>query len=161
MVLLIESIIGIVLFTIAVVPMVIKNPIAYIGDYPPAIRKRCEELGLIEKDKPKFTKNHLIKKGFALIFFVIVFSLVINKINGADTFLKGFVDSYILWLVIDWYDALILDCLWFCHSKKIRIPDTEDMKEYKDYLFHIKQSFVGMLLGLPACILVGLLVMIF
>ncbi len=161
MVLLIESIIGIVLFTIAVVPMVIKNPIAYIGDYPPAIRKRCEELGLIEKDKPKFAKNHLIKKGFALIFFVIVFSLVINKINGADTFLKGFVDSYILWLVIDWYDALILDCLWFCHSKKIRIPDTEDMKEYKDYLFHIKQSFVGMLLGLPACILVGLLVMIF
>lgn len=35
------------------------------------------------------------------------------------------------------------------------------MKEYKDYLFHIKASLKGMLFGIPACLLVGLLVLIF
>ena len=29
------------------------------------------------------------------------------------------------------------------------------MEEYKDYRFHIRQSCIGMLLGLPACLTVG------
>ena len=70
-------------------------------------------------------------------------------------------DSYLIWLIIDWYDALILDCLWFCHSKKVRIPGTEDMEEYRDYRFHIRQSCIGMALGLHACLAVGALTAIF
>ena len=32
----------------------------------------------------------------------------------------------------------------FCHSKKLRIPGTEDMeKEYKDYFFSCKRCFYG------------------
>lgn len=75
--------------------------------------------------------------------------------------MAGFINSYIIWLIIDWYDAFVLDCIWFCHSKKVRIPGTEDMKEYKNYWFHIKQSLIGMILGILACILVGMLVLIF
>ncbi len=37
------------------------------------------------------------------------------------------------------------------------IPGTEDMDEYRDYRFHIRQSCIGMLLGLPACLGVGAL----
>lgn len=159
--LLFEIIIGIALFTIIIVPSVIKNPLGAISDYPPAIRKRCMELGLIENSKKRFTSKDYIRKGIALIVFVIIFAFVLNRINGANTFLKGFILSYIIWLSIDWYDALILDCIWFCHSKKIRISGTEDMKEYKDYAFHIKQSCIGMLLGLLMSVIIGLLVMLF
>lgn len=49
MLLMIESLIGIALFTLIIIPMDMKDPLAVIGDYPPAIRRRCEELGLIEK----------------------------------------------------------------------------------------------------------------
>ena len=42
----------------------------------------------------------------------------------------------------------------------LRIPGTEDMPEYRDYRFHIRQSCIGSLLGLPVCLLVGLLVCI-
>jgi len=35
------------------------------------------------------------------------------------------------------------------------------MKEYKDYLFHIKESLKGMLFGLPTCVIVGLFVLLF
>lgn len=96
-----------------------------------------------------------------MLVFVFVFAFVLKRFNGADTFWKGFRDSYLIWLIMDWYDALVLDCIWFCHSKKVRIPGTEDMEEYKDYLFHIKQSCIGMFLGLPACLAVGVITAFF
>ena len=159
LVIVIESLIGIVLFTAVIVSLTLKNPLTSVGDYPPAIQKKCIELGLIEDRKKRFTKADYIRKGAALIVFAVLFAAVLRKFNGADTFLKGFGISYLIWLIIDWYDALVLDCIWFCHSKKARIPGTEDMAEYRDYLFHIRQSCIGMLLGLPACLLTGLFVM--
>ena len=123
MVIIIESLIGILLFTILIVPLTLKNRLTSVGDYPPAIREKCMELGLIEKREQRFTKADILRKGFR--------------------------DAYLIWLTIDWYDALVLDCIWFCHSKKVRIPGTEDMEEYKDYRFHIKQSCIG------ACLAVG------
>lgn len=160
MLLLIESLIGIILFTLIVVPMDLKDPLAVIGDYPPAIRKRCEELGLIEKREKQLSKKDLFKKTIAVIILVILAAFIMIKINHATTFLQGFRYTYVIWLAITWYDALILDCGWFCHSKRMRIPGTEDMKEYRDYLFHIKASCVGMLIGLPACAVVGVVVML-
>ena len=149
MIILIESLIGIVLFTIIIVTFTVKDPLTSIGDYPPAIRKT--------ERKQRFTRADLIRKGIAAIAFVLIFAMVLIHFNGADTFEQGFIESYLIWLIIDWYDALILDCIWFCHSRKVRILGTEEMKEYKDYRFHIKQSCIGMLLGLPACFAVGLL----
>ena len=155
MIILIDSPIGIVLFTIIIVTFTVKDPLTSIGDYPPAIRKKCIELGLTTERKQRFTRADLIRKGIAMAVFVFIFALVLKHFNRADTFWQGFIESYLIWLIIDWYDALILDCIWFCHSRKVRIPGTEEMKEYKDYRFHIKQSCIGMLLGLPACFAVG------
>lgn len=161
MILLIECVIGIILFTLIVVPLTLSKALKSVGDYPPAIKERCIELKLIPKTENGFSTKEIIKKVISMIVFSIIFSLILYKFNEADTFIKGFINSYIIWLAIDWYDAIILDCIWFCHSKKVKIKGTEDMKEYKDYLFHIKQSCIGMLLGLPVCIIVGLLVIIF
>ena len=157
MIILIESLIGIVLFTIIIVTFTVKDPFTSIVYYPHAIRKKCIELGLTTERKQRFTRADLIRKGIAAIAFVLIFAMVLIHFNGADTFEQGFIESYLIWLIIDWYDALILDCIWFCHSRKVRILGTEEMKEYKDYRFHIKQSCIGMLLGLPACFAVGLL----
>jgi hypothetical protein len=158
MILLIECLIGIAAFSLIVVPMDLKNPLGVISDYPPAIRRRCEELGLIEKTEKRFSAKDLIRKVLAIIVLVVVAVLVMIKINHAETFRQGFFYAYIIWLSITWFDALVLDCIWFCHSKRMRIPGTEDMKEYNDYLFHIKQSCIGTLLGIPACAVVGVFV---
>ena len=56
MILFIEIIIGIILFTILIVPGVLKDPLSAIGDYPPQIRRRCMELGLVEDRKKRFSK---------------------------------------------------------------------------------------------------------
>lgn len=161
MILFIECLIAIVLFSLIVVPMTAKDPIGVISDYPPAIRNRCVQLGLTKETERRFEGKDLVRKGVAIIVLIIVAALVMVKINHAQTFIQGFGYTYIIWLSITWFDALVLDCIWFCHSKRVRIPGTEDMKEYHDYLFHIKQSCIGSLLGLPACLVVGLVVMLF
>ena len=64
--------------------------------------------------------------------------------------------AYALWVVVNWFDALVLDCLWFCHDKHFVIPGTEDMTAaYHDYGFHIKGALIGMLLGIPAALVAG------
>ena len=160
MVILIEGLIAVTLFTIIAIPTTIRHPLTALSDYPPAIVKRCVELGIYPERERRFSTMDLIRKATAVIVFIIVFAFIIKKFNKAETFLEGFRISYILWLIIAWYDALIVDCLFFCHSKKVRIPGTEDMKEYQDYGFHIKQSLIGSIIGLPACALVGLAVTI-
>ena len=52
------------------------------------------------------------------------------------------------------YDLIVLDWWIFCHSRKLRIPGTEDMeKDYKDYMFHVRGACVGVALGLVAALL--------
>lgn len=54
------------------------------------------------------------------------------------------------------FDAIVLDCLWFCHDKHFVILGTEDMTAaYHDYWFHIKGALIGMLLGIPAALVAG------
>ena len=160
MVLLIECLIGIILFSLIVIPSTIKDPVGWLGDYPAAIRERCIELGIIEGREQRLSKRELIKKILAVFILIGLLCFVLRKFNHADTFLKGFVNSYIIWLAIAWWDAIVVDCGWFCHSPRTRIPGTEDMPEYHHYLFHIKQSCIGSAIGLPVCLLVGLLVQV-
>lgn len=160
MVLVIECVVLCVLFTVGVA-LALNDPLAEIGSYPKAIGKRCIELGLIQDRKGRLSKAEYIRKGITAVLLAVIFALVLRYINGAETFLYGFGLACIIWLVMDWYDVIVLDCLWFCHSGRVRIPGTEDMPEYRDYWFHIKDSYIGMLIGIPVCLLMGLIVTLF
>ncbi|MBE6114915.1 MAG: hypothetical protein E7191_07545 [Erysipelotrichaceae bacterium] len=51
---------------------------------------------------------------------------------------------------------IVLDLGLFCHSKRLRIPGTEDMeKEYTDPWFHVRGACVGVLLGIIVSLLAG------
>ena len=88
-----------------------------------------------------------------MVFFVIVLS-GIAYLSGCRSFAATFIHVFTLFFVVNIYDMIVLDWGIFCHSKKLRIPGTEDMdKEYKDYLFHAKGACVGIVL----CVIVALL----
>lgn len=158
---LIESITMCILFTTVIFLVMYSNPLNMIHDYPPAIQNKVKELGLITDEEKGYSKTNIIRKIFAIIFFGFILAFIVYKFNGADTFIKGFLYSYLLWNVVNFWDAIFIDCIWFCHSKKVVIPGTEKMEEYKDYWFHIKGSLKGILFGVPACLLVGILVLLF
>ncbi len=118
--------------------------------YPPEIVQRSIELELVSDTKPP-SEWQRFKKKWPMIFALGLFlGMLMRYANGCTRFPSGFGVSYLLWLIVDWYDALIIDCALFCHSVRFVIPGTEDPVEaYHDYMFHIKGFCFGMLIGLP------------
>lgn len=156
MIFLIESIVLCLIFTLTVPIYGLRNPLAMIDSYPPAIVTRAEELGLVSHERKRRAPKVIAAKLAFCLVAAMVLVVILRIFNGADTFLSGFVTSFLLWLVVDWYDALVIDCLWFCHSKRFVISGTEDMTAaYHDYGFHIRQSCIGIFIGLPVCRLTG------
>ncbi|MDO4282016.1 MAG: hypothetical protein Q4D02_00075 [Clostridia bacterium] len=157
MIIVIESIVLCILFTIMVYVMS-RNPIATLYNYPPKIQERVKSLNEY-KDKIPTTQNKIITKVIASIFIIMIISLILRYINGYTTFIKGFRYSFLIWTIVNIYDALVIDICWFCHSKKFILNGTEDMtKEYHNYWFHIKESLKGELIALIVCAIVGLII---
>ena len=156
-IIIIETIILGLLFTIMVYKLS-RNPIKELYNYPPKIQERVKLLEQYKNDIPTQKKKISVKLVASLII-IIVISLIMKYINGYNSFLDGFKYSFIIWSIINWYDAIVLDCLWFCHSKQFIIKGTEDMvDEYHNYWFHIKGFFIGEFLALVICGIDGLII---
>ena len=157
MVFLIESLVACAVFTLFVFLMS-RDPIKIVFNYPPAIIERCDKLGLVDAGNRPGGVFFYVKKVVAMMIFGILLGLLVRYVNGCKTFWYGALTAYALWVVVNWFDAIVLDCIWFCHDKHFVIPGTEDMVgEYHNYWFHIKGSLIGMLLGIPAAIVAGLM----
>lgn len=157
MIILIESIILCLLFTIMVFIMS-RDLIKTIYNYPPKIQERVK---LIQKyeDKIPTNNNKIIIKLFASILFLIIICIVLRYINGYKTFLDSFKYGFLLWTIVNLWDVIVLDIIWFCHDKQFVIEGTEDMTdEYHNYLFHIKGFFIGEGLALIICSLAALII---
>ena len=154
MIILIEALVFCIVFTLMIL-ILSKDPIKTLYNYPPKIQERVKSLDEYKGQIP--TQNNKIStKILAAIIIIIIASVVMRFVNGYTDFLTGFKYSYLLWTIVNWYDALIMDCLWFCHDKRFVLKGTEDMeKDYHDYWFHIKGAIIGQIIGLVACLAIG------
>jgi len=94
-----------------------RNPIATLYNYPPKIQERVKSLKEY-KDKIPATKNKIFVKIGASIFIILIISFILRYINGYTTFIEGFGYGFLLWTIVNIYDALIIDICWFCQSKE-------------------------------------------
>lgn len=158
---LMEAVVLCELFHQGVWVQVRQEPARRVYSYAPAFVERYIELGKIPDKKNPGTLERIRKKWPAAIVIGILLGVIVYFVNGSRSFLSGFLVSYGLWLVVDWYDAIVIDILWLCRSKMYILPGTEDMTEaYHDYGYHVKASCVGMMIGLPVCLLIGLVVQV-
>ncbi|MBP3255216.1 MAG: hypothetical protein J6M60_01825 [Clostridia bacterium] len=157
MIIVIESIVLCALFTLFVF-ILSREPIKILYNYPPKIQERVKTLEEY-KDKIPTQKNKVVKKIFALFFFLIIICIVLRYINGYTTFIESFGYGFLLWTIVNLFDAIVLDIIWFCHDKHYVIKGTEDMvEEYHNYWFHIKGFFIGEVLALIICSLAGIII---
>ena len=157
MIIVIESIILCVLFTLMVY-IISREPIKTLYNYPPKIQERVQSLNEY-KDKIPTQENKITTKILASIIFLVVICIVLRYINGYTTFAESFGYGFLLWTVVNLYDAIVLDIIWFCHDKHFVFKGTEDMvKEYHNYWFHIKGFFIGETLALVICALSGVII---
>lgn len=155
MILVLESIVLCIVFTLIILPAQYKDPMVMIMSYPPNIIKRVEQLpqyaGCIKEQEQK----HISKKIFGVFFFAMVLAIV-AYFSGCRTFADTFFHVFMLFFVVNLYDMLVLDWGIFCHSQKLRIHGTEDMdQDYKDYLFHAKGAMKGIVIGIVVALLSG------
>lgn len=95
---------------------------------------------------------------FGIVLFIFVLTLI-AYLSGCKDFKSTFIHVFTIFLVVNLYDLIVLDWGIFCHSKKLKIPGTEDMeKEYKDYFFHVKGAFIGIILGLIVALSSGCII---
>ena len=157
MIILIESIVLCAAFTLGVF-IVSRKPINTVYNYPPKIQERVKSLDYY-KDSIPTQKNKITAKLVACVLFVVVLSLILRFVNGYTTFFEAFGFGFMLWTVVNLWDAIVLDIIWFCHDPYFVLKGTEDMVEdYHDYWFHIKGFFIGEGLALIICALAGLVV---
>lgn len=157
MIIVVECVILCLLFTWMVFVMA-KNPIATLYNYPPKVQERVKSMEEY-KDKIPTTQNKVLTKGFVAIVIVILVSLILRYINGYTTFREGFGYSLLIWTIVNIYDVVVMDIIWFCHSPKFIFEGTEDIKkEYRNYWFHVKEGLIGQVIGTIICIVIGLVV---
>lgn len=160
MILIIESIVLCLIFTIMVYIMS-RDPIKTLYNYPPKIQERVKTLKEY-KDKIPTQDKKVIAKIFASILFLIILVIILRYVNGYKSFLESFGYGFLLWTIVNLWDVIVLDIIWFCHDKQFVFKGTEDMvDEYYNYWFHIKGFFIGESLALIICSLAGLIIHFF
>ena len=157
MILAMEALVLCGLFTLMVYWMS-REPIRTLYNYPPKIQERVRSLGEY-KDQIPTQKNKLVAKLCACVLFIIVLSLILRYVNGYTTFPEAFGYGFLLWTIVNLWDVIVLDIIWFCHDPHFVFKGTEDMvSDYHDYRFHIKGFFIGETLALVICAIAGLVV---
>ncbi len=156
----IECVIVCALFTVVNITYLLKNPLAWFYDYPEEVQARMRTLPQYSDKIPLKKDSNLKKKLPAGILFLIILSAIV-WFSGVRNFTMGVLYTFSLSMVVNLYDALILDTCYFCHSKRVRFPGTEDMvKEYKNPRKHWIGFAKGTALGIVLALLVGCVILL-
>ena len=152
----IECIVACALFTIALELLCAKRRTIFINDYPPVVAEKLRDMNVVS-EKPPAKKSDIIRKLIAVAVYAVLFALVLRFINGVTTFLKAAWTAYLLWLVVDWYDFLVVDILMAPFDKFYKMAKVSPIEKSAVW-FHFKASVRGMLIGLVFVPVVGLIV---
>lgn len=163
-IILIESAVICVFFTIVVIFGTKKNPARGLHNLPLAIQQRVNSLPEYSKvnrrNKILSTKERIIKKIPALIVVMFLFAGLIY-LSGARTFLQGFLYSFVLWAIIKLYVTFVLNCGWYAHTPSVWIKGTENMKsEYQNYKFYMSSIPRSLAAGAAVGVVVGFVMFI-
>lgn len=158
MIFMIECIVACALFTAALEILCAKRREVFTNDYPPVVIDKLRSLNIVA-EKPPTKKSDIIRKIIAISIYAVLFALVLRFVNGTSTFLDAAVTAYFLWLVVDWYDFLVVDILMAPFDKFYKMAKVSPVEKSAVW-FHFKASLRGMVIGLVFAPVVGLIVML-
>lgn len=157
MIIVLESIIICIIFTIAVF-VFSRDPIKTLYNYPTKIQERVKSLPEY-KDKIPTSSQKSLTKGGTIVIFTLALSMILHYFNGCTTFSSAFKTGFLLWTIVNLYDFFVLGVIWFCHDSYFVLKGTEDMiKEYHNYHFHFNGFLFGEGVGLAICLIASLII---
>ena len=106
---------------------------------------------------PKLKRTVARKVVVALVLAALLAGVALA--SGARNFTGAFGWCFALWTVVNLWDALVLDTLWFSWGRGVRIPGTEDLEDaYLDVRPHWIAFLAGEAIGLAVSIIAACLV---
>lgn len=148
-----EIVILAVLFTVL---FLLREPIDRVCDLPKPIYERCLDLGLIEPSQSANSLETILKKMCAGLAVALILALMLYFFNQRENLIEGALLSYLVLVILNWYDCFVLDWIFICRNENCRIPGTEDLTEaYTDRRFHLIQSLKGMVFCIPVALISG------
>ena len=158
MIFFIECVVACALFTAMIEILCAKRREVFTNDYPPVVTDKLREMHIVS-EKPPTKKSDILRKLIAVVVYAVLFALVLRYINGITTFLKAAVTAYLLWLVVDWYDFLVVDILLAPFDRFYKMAKVSPF-EPSAVRFHFMGSVKGMVIGLVFAPVVGLIVLL-
>ncbi len=122
-------------------------PDMWVGDYPPDIRQAYGPVsGKGRRFRPLFG---LLFFGTAIAVVALSFAALRDAAPAELTFADLFLTGFIVLMVFNAFDLLIVDWLVFVNiqPQPIILPGTEGMAGYKDYAFHFRGFVVGIVIS--------------
>ena len=151
-----EAIIACAVFTLLIKLIAHNRQEVFSNDYPPVVTDALRAKGLIAEKTPS-KKKDIVRKLIALICFAVLFALLLHYVNGIEAFWEAAWTAYGLWLIVDWYDFLVMDILLAPFDKFYQRSGVSAF-DRSAVRFHFKGSLKGMVLGMICAVLVGILV---
>ncbi|MFT8871269.1 MAG: hypothetical protein ABF868_03150 [Sporolactobacillus sp.] len=155
---LIECLTVCAVFTVINIAYLLKRPMDWFYDYPEEVQARMRTLPMYQGKIPLKKHSDRNKKIPAGLLFTLMLSAIV-WFSGAHHFMAAAGYTFMLFMIVNLYDALVLDTFYFCHSKRVRFPGTEDMiKEYRNPKKHWIGFAKGTVLAAFLAPLVGCIV---
>ncbi|MBE6110134.1 MAG: hypothetical protein E7194_06910 [Erysipelotrichaceae bacterium] len=123
--LVIQTVLYCVLFTLMVKAAVGNNALNGLYFYPELVRKKVYELGMTDRETVTVKR-----KRFMIIFIAVMASaliLIIRYWNDVHHFKQAYLQALLILEVMNWYDGIVIDRLWVGHSRFWVIPGTESI----------------------------------
>jgi hypothetical protein len=142
------------LMVLAFVGAAYLNPEIWLPDYPPDIRERFGPMSERAKRQRKLVGIPV----FLFLMGVLVLSSVrLAQIGGGSVFFSVFIGTFVVLLVFNTVDLLILDWLVFItlRPKIVVLPGTEGAEGYGDYGFHFRAFLKGVMGSLIGSLIVA------
>lgn len=130
------------------------NPEIWLPDYPPDIREWFGPMSGRARRQRRLVGIPV----FLLLAGVLVLSGArLAQIDGGSVFTSVFLGTFVVLLVFNLVDLLILDWLVFVTLKPgiIVLPGTEGAQGYSDYGFHFREFLKGLVGSLVGSLVVA------
>jgi len=133
-----------------------KNIIG-LRSYPLEIQKMIRNN---EKYKNKVKQTNMIKVFIMNVIMFVIVLFIFGIFIKSNDFKTNFINIFILGEVLNLFDLVVIDLLWWRNTKRIRFKDIPEKEIYQNPKQHIDSFLRGIIMYLLVAIIDGIILTI-
>ena len=115
---------------------------------------------IIKKDKKykdKIKPTNMIKVFISNLIMFSIILFIFGLFIKAENFIGNFINILILGEVLNLFDLIVIDLLWWRNTKRIRFSDIPEKEKYQDPKQHIGSFERGIIMYLIIAVIDGII----